>query len=259
MGLSLFESVHWAATVLIEVVVLTFALRRKLFDRLPIFTIYLCILVANEAIISLTYSFAGIRSHTSFYVYWTMQAVQLSARAAVVYEICRELLSPYAGVWRLSRPFLLLLGLALAGSTVATARRRIHPISTTTLMAARGLEFTVVGILILGLIFCRYYGVRIDRYLAWIALGLGFYSAVQVANNTFLGNWLTQANFIIWQALHEISFNIATIFWLVALWKPLPARQPAPVLLAPGEYGRLAPQMTLRLRELNTRLLEIWK
>jgi hypothetical protein len=259
MGLSLTESVHWAATALIEVVVLTFALRRKLFDRLPVFTIYLCILIANEAVISLTYSLAGIRSHTSFYVYWTMQAVQLSARAAVVYEICRELLSPYEGVWRLSRPFLILLGLTLAGTAVATARRRVHPISATTLMAERGLEFTVVGILILGLIFCRYYGVRIDRYLAWIALGLGFYSAVQVANNTFLGDWLTQANFIIWQTLHEISFNIATIFWLVALWKPLPARQPAPVLLATGEYGRLSPQMTLRLRELNTRLLEIWK
>ncbi len=259
MDLSLIESVHWAVTVLTEVVVLTFALRRKLFHRLPVFTTYLCILVANEVIISLTYSFAGIRSHTSFYVYWSMQAVQVLLRAAVVYEICRDLLSPYAGVWALSGPFLILLGLVLAGGAVATARHRIHPISATTLMGERGLEFTVVAILILGLIFCRYYGVRIDRYLAWIALGLGFYSAVQVANNTFLGNWLTKTNFTIWQVLHEISFNVATIFWLVALWKPLPARQPAPILLDRGEYDRLAPQMTLRLRELNSRLLEMWK
>src|SRR5579864_1927718 len=113
MGLSLLDTVHWAATAFIEVVVLTFALRRKLFDRLPVFTIYLCILVANEAVISLTYSFAGIRSHTSLYVYWTMQAVQVSARAAVVYEICRELLSPYEGVWKLCRPLLIGLGLTL--------------------------------------------------------------------------------------------------------------------------------------------------
>lgn len=117
----------------------------------------------------------------------------------------------------------------------------------------------VVAILVLGLVFCRYYGVRIDRYLAWVALGLGFYSAVQVANDTFLSEWLTRARFPIWEDLRNASFNIATIFWLVALWKPLPARQSTPVLLAPGEYGRLAPQMTLRLRELNTRLLEIWK
>ena len=259
MGLSLIESVHWTATAFIEVVVLALALRRKLFDRLPVFTIYLCILVANEAVISLTYSLAGITSYTSFYVYWTMQAVQVSFRAIVVYEICREILFPYTGVWKLCRPLLILLGLVLAGGTAATARQRVHPISATTLIAARGLEFTVVSILIFGLIFCRYYGVRVDRHLAWIALGLGFYSAVQVANNTFLGTWLTQTNFIIWQVLHEISFNVATMFWVVALWKPLPARQPAPVLLAPGEYERLAPQMTVRLRELNTRLLEMWK
>ncbi|MHB8755850.1 MAG: hypothetical protein ACYC92_12985 [Candidatus Acidiferrales bacterium] len=169
------------------------------------------------------------------------------------------LLSRYTGIWKLCRPLLITLGLVLAGSAAAASRQRVHPISATTLMAERGLEFTVVSILILGLIFCRYYGVRIDRHLAWIALGLGFYSAIQVANSTFLGTWLTQTNFIIWQVLHEISFNVATIFWLVALWKPLPARQSAPVLLAPGEYDRLAPQMTVRLRELNTRLLEMWK
>ncbi|HLJ42134.1 MAG TPA: hypothetical protein VKT50_11660 [Candidatus Acidoferrales bacterium] len=258
MGLSLFESVHWAATVLIEVVVLTFALRRKLFDQLPVFTIYLCILVANEAIVSLTYSFAGIRSHTSFYVYWAMQAVQVSIRAIVVYEICQALLSRYTGIWKLCRPLLITLGLVLAGSAAATSRQRVHPISATTLMAERGLEFTVVSILIFGLIFCRYYGVWIDRHLAWIALGLGFYSAVQVANNTFLrGEPMTHLPVL--QIIRQTSFNIATIFWLVALWKPLPARQPAPVLLGPGEYDRLAPQMTLRLRELNSRLLEMWK
>lgn len=259
MDFSLFESVRWAITVLIEVMVLVLALRHRLFERLPFFTAYLSILVVNEGILWVTYSLADISSHGSFYVYWTMQAIQVSIRGIVVYEICREILSPYAGVWKLCRPLLIGLGLILAGSAVATARRRIHPISATTLMAERGLELMVVAILVLGLVFCRYYGVRIDRYLAWVALGLGFYSAVQVANDTFLSEWLTRARFPIWEDLRNASFNIATIFWLVALWKPLPARQPAPVLLAPGEYGRLAPQMTLRLRELNTRLLEIWK
>ena len=259
MDLSLFESVRWAITVLIEAMVLALALRDRLFERLPVFTVYLCILVANEAILWLTYWLAGIRSYTSFSVYWTMQAVQVLTRAVVVYEICRVLLLPYTGVWKLCRPLLILLGSVLAGTAVITARQRVHPISATTLMAERGLEFMVVAILVLGLIFCRYYEVRIDRYLVWIALGLGFYSAVQVANNTFLASWLTHARFPIWEALRNASFNIATIFWIVALWKPLPASQPAAVLLARGEYDRLAPHMTLRLRELNSRLLEMWK
>src|SRR5487761_497497 len=259
MGLSLFQSMQWAIGSLLEAAILVLALRNGALRRLPFFTAYLGLLVASEIARWLVFQYVGINSRFSFDAYWTTQALLVLSRAVVVYEVCRALLSPYAGIWKLCRPLLITSGLVLAGSAVATARRRVHPISATTLMAERGLELTVVGILIFGLIFCRYYGVRVDRHLAWIALGLGFYSAVQVANNTFLGTWLTQTNFIIWQVLHEISFNVATMFWVVALWKPLPARQPAPVLLAPGEYERLAPQMTVRLRELNSRLLEMWK
>lgn len=257
--MSSFEAVRWAMSFLIEAVILVLALRRKTFRQLPFFATYLALLLISEAVRWLVFGFTGIGSRVSFDAYWTTQVLLVLCRAAVVYEICRVLLSPYTGIWKLCRPLLITLGLVLAGSAVATARRRVHPISATTLMAERGLELTVVGILIFGLIFCRYYGVRVDRHLAWIALGLGFYSAIQVANNTFLGDWFTRNGNLIWQNLRVVSFNVATIFWLVALWKPLPARQPAPVLLAPGEYDRLAPQMTLRLRELNTRLLEMWK
>src|SRR5579864_4261052 len=259
MGLSLFESVHWAASFLVEAAVLGLAFRRSMFRQLPIFTAYLTLLVTSEAARWLAFEFTGIRSSISFDTYWTTQALLILCRAAVVYEICRGLLSPYAGIWKFCRPLLVTLGLVLATGAAATSRQRVHPISATTLMAERGLELTVVSILVFGLVFCRYYGVRIGRHLAWIALGLGFYSAVEVANNTFLANWFTRGHNSIWQILHEVSFNIATIFWVVALWKPLPARQPAPVLLAAGEYDRLAPQMTLRLRELNSRLLEMWK
>lgn len=259
MGISLFDSLRWPMGFLFEVAIFSLALRRRLFRQLPFFTIYLGLVVADEATLWLTYRLTGIDSHVSFEVYWTLQALLVLARAFAVYDICRVLLARYTGVWKLARPFLMMLGLVLAGSAAATSRQQVHPISATTLMAERGLEFTVVAVLVFGLIFCRYYGVQIDRHLAWIALGLGLYSAVQVANNTFLGDWLTHAHFPIWAALRHASFNIAATFWLVALWKPLPARQPAPVLLGRGEYDRLAPQMTLRLRELNTRLLEMWK
>lgn len=259
MGLSLFDSVYWAATAFLEVGVFCLALRRRLFGRLPFFTLYLGLVVADEALLWLTYRFIGIRSHISYDVYWTSQALLVLSRAVVVYEICRALLLPFAGIWKLCRPLLVGLGLILVASALATARRTVHPISATTIMADRGLEFTVASVLLFGLIFCRYYRVESPRHLAWIALGLGFYSAIQVANNTFLGDWLTQQHFMVWGALRRASFNIATLFWLVALWKPLPAAAPAPVLLARGEYEILAPQVSGRLRELNARLLEIWK
>lgn len=258
MAFSFFDSVHWAATALIEVLILALALHRKLLRRLPFFTVYLFILVANEAITWTAYRLTGINSLFSFHIYWTMQALQISARALVVYEICRVLLSSYMGVWKLCRPFLIMLGAMLVGGAALATRENAHHVAATILTAERGLELTVVGILIFGLIFCRYYGVRIDRYVAWIAAGLGFYSAVQVANNTFLQN-SPLGHFAIWEGLRQASFNVATISWYVALRKPLPVERPAPVLLGPNEYRNLGPRVTVRLRELNSRLMEIWK
>lgn len=258
MGLSFFASVQWAATALIEILVLALALRHKLFRRLPLFTLYLCILVANEAITWTTYRIYGIASPHSFYVYWTMQVFQIAARALAVYDICRALLEAYTGVWKMCRPLLVLLAAVLVVSaTISTDKSKYH-VASTILTGERGLELTVVCILIFGLIFCRYYGVDIEHHVSWIALGLGFYSAVQVASNTLFQHSVI-GHFAAWQDFRHASFNIATVFWVVALWKPLPARQPAPILLAPGEYDRFAPQMTLRLRELNGRLREMWK
>lgn len=249
---------YWAATVLSEVVVLALALRRKLFGQLHFFTLYLALVVVDEAALWITYRLTGVNSLISFHLYWTLQAFLVFGRALAVYEVCRVLLGSYIGVWKLCRPFLLFLAIFLLGAATISNRASAHHIAATILTAERGLELMVVAILIVGLMFCRYYGLRIERYLIWIALGLGFYSAVQVANNTFLQNSVI-GHFAIWGDLRHASFNIATILWLVALWKPLPAARPAPVLLVSGEYESLAPQVTLRLRELNARLLEMWK
>ncbi|HEV2488502.1 MAG TPA: hypothetical protein VGT03_01745 [Candidatus Acidoferrales bacterium] len=124
--------------------------------------------------------------------------------------------------------------------------------------AERGLELAIVGILLFGLAFCRYYQIRIDPYLLWIGLGFGFYSALQVVNNTFLRQLLL-SYFPIWREVAVFSFDIATILWGFALWKPLPAPRLAPALLEPGTYESLSPRLRSRLRSLNAHLMEIWK
>lgn len=258
MGLSLSESVHWALTAVLEAGVVLLALRRHLFRQLPFLTLYLLVLVLNEAVMWSFYRFTGFQSYASFSAYWTMQAVQVTGRAIVVYEICRFLLQDYTGIWRLCRPFLLTLAAALVADAVFSARASSHGIATAILMAERGLELVILGILIFGLAFCRYYAIRIPRHIGWIGLGLGFYSAVEVANNTVLQRW-AGTYFPVWENLRHASFNVATICWCVALLAPLPAVRPAPILLNRYEYENLRPFVTTKLRELNTRLLEMWK
>lgn len=257
MGLTFLSSVHWAITSFIEVVVLFLSLRHRFFRRLPIFTAYLCLLVINEGILLLAYELTGINSHVSFRVYWLMQAAQIMARAMVVYELCRNLLSPYAGVWRLCRPVLIAVATALVTSAIIISGRSAYALAATILTAERGLELTVVSILIFGLLFCRYYGITVRGPLFWIAVGLGCYSVIQVADNTFLQHWLSY--FSLWETLRRFSFDLALFFWAAAVWKPFPAPEPAPALFDAGYYAEIGPLLTTRMRELNTRLLEIWK
>jgi hypothetical protein len=258
MGLSVFQSVQWAVTALLEAAVVFLAMRRSLFTRLPFFTLYLWALVTNEAVMWAFYRFTGFQSYASFSAYWTMQGIQVTCRGVAVYEVCRFLLRPYKGIWRLCRPFLLTVAAALVADAAFTARESAHHIAATILAAERGLELAMVAILILGLAFSRYYVVKIDRYIELIGLGLGFYSAIQVVNNTILQRRLV-AYFPLWESFRHVSFNIATVCWGVALLKPLPALPTDDARLSSDEYEILAPQVTARLRELNARLLEMWK
>lgn len=256
MSLSVFSLAHWALSALLEAAILVFAFRRRLGERLPIFVVYLTVLVCNEVAAFGLYQTVGFGSKTFFYVYWSTQGLFLLLRALVVYEICRSILSPLEGVWRLAKPFLAMMGCILLTTMLVSARGTPLNLASLIPPGQRGLELIIVGLLIAGLAFCRYYRVRAEKYVAWIALGLGFHSIVQATDNTFLP-WL--AHFTLWAALSHVSFDVAMIMWVVALWSPLPAIQHSRRLLGQDEYDRLCPQVTAQLRELNTRLLEMWK
>lgn len=258
MQLPLADKIEWAVAALLEVSVFVIALRRELQERQPLLTTYLGLLVALEGAMWLTYTLAGVRSRFSLYAYWTQQSLLMIFRGIAVYEICRVTLARYAGVWRLCRGFLLAILTILAFTGIIAASRSGPRYSVIISTAGRGLELAIVSVLLFGLAFCRYYRVEVPGYLALISVGFGFYSAVQVINNVFLRQYLL-SYFPVWRYVTLFSFDIATILWGVALWKPLPELRLAPVTLLPGAYEEFAPQMTTRLRELNTRLLEMWK
>jgi hypothetical protein len=258
MGISFGDEVQWAAGTFLEALILFLALRRKLIARQPLFTIYLAFLVANQVAMVIVYWVFGFLSHLAFYIYWVLQFSLILLRGASVYEVCRVILLPFRGVWRVCRTLLLAVGaIIVVTASVAAVRSGPH-IGPVILTAKRGLELTIVGTLIFGLAFCRYYHVHVARYLLWIAMGFGIYSAVQIVNDTALEQ-LFLSYFPLWKQLSFAAFDVASLLWVFALFRPLPARQLAPTMLSPSAYPEMAPVVTSRLRELNSRLLEIWK
>jgi hypothetical protein len=258
MGLSSIDKIQWTAGAFLELAVFMLAIRRKLYQKHPLLTIYLCLLIVEQVVMTTVYAAVGIRPYVTFYTFWALQCLLVLWRGASVYELCRVLLAPFAGVWRICRSFLLLIAMVLGVTAYFAASESGPRVSSIVSTAERGLELAIVGILLFGLAFCRYYQIRIERYILWIGLGFGFYSAVQVVNNTFLRHFLL-SYFPLWNGLRVLSFNISTVLWCFALWKPLPVPTLEPAMLGYGTYEALAPHMTSRLRTLNSRLLEMWK
>lgn len=258
MGFPFFENLDWAVEAGLEVLVITLAFRRRLYHRQPLFTFYFVLLILNEIVITSVYARFGTSSYTSFYSYWAAQAVLVTARGSSVFEVFKVLLSPFAGVWRTCRIALFLIATLITSASILAASRSgpLIPLIISTLQ--RGVELAIVGVLLFGLAFCRYYQVQIPNYLILIGSGFGFYSAVQIVNNTFWGKYLLNY-FSVWKDVGLVSFNVAMILWAFALRNPLPSLALAPARLSPGAYEALAPQMSSRMRELNSRLLEMWK
>ena len=256
MHLTLSDYLLWAASTLLEVVVCAFAFRRRLYLRLPLFTAYLALLVSRTLILWWFYLGTGYGSRVSFYYFWVTQGILLAARAAAVAEIAWRALREYRGVWALGWRVLLIIALFLLLHATLDARGSRPWISPFILTAERGLELAAVGILVLLLAICRYYRILLDPLQKTIALGMGFYSAVQVLNNSVLR---VTHYFPMWNQIRFISFQVALVIWLLALLRPLPAAVPAPALLPQSVYDELSPQVNYRLRILNQRLLEILK
>ena len=255
----LFDSVHNArsiAATLLEVSVAILAVRHGLFRRLPVFTTYLFAVVLTEFIRLGLIAKIGFGSKTYFWTYWLTQAVLIGLRGIVVAEICRKVLGHNIGIWHLCRIILCgVAGILFANAAVAAWHNQNHVTVLITILE-RDLELAILGTLIFAFMFTRYYMIRVDRLITLVSVGLLFYSAVQVANHEIIS--VFRAGFYpLYAQIVVNSFAISMLIWLAAVWKPVPAEAPATAMLGPQVYGQVMPEVNLRLRELNSRLLEI--
>ena len=63
----------------------------------------------------------------------------------------------------------------------------------------------------------------------------------------------------LWASIRTSGDIISVGVWCYALRKPLPAPAKEPVLLPAGVYREFSPEVNLRLRAFNDRLLELLK
>jgi hypothetical protein len=245
--------IRWMLGLCLNLLLAFVLFRNRVYRRLPVFGVYLLVVIVCDFLSSGMRLLFPVRSAPIFYEFWTGQAVMIGTRAAAVGEICFQILSPYRGIWKLCRMFLAGVAVVLLGCAAYSAHGQPHLMTPFIMVLQRGLELAIVGTLAFALVFATYYELKIPRFLMLITGGLLFYSAVQIANSQFMST-LRGPYHEAYAALSLFSFNIASVIWVFALWKPLPAMEAAPM---PSEIGVTAPEVHARLRELNARLSEI--
>ncbi len=262
MHLNVFENLLWGIGAALKGLLCALVYYRRLYRRLPFFTLYASLLVAEFAFVWFAYHTWGYASRAGSYAYWSALGIVLTARGLAIAELCSVCLKNYAGLWSLARRVLGLAALALLASASFTAALNQYRIDKFVLAAEEGLEFAAAVILILLFAITVRYKVWLEPMEHSIFLGLALYSIFQMLNRTFMSRLLTPY-FPWWESVRIGCFDIAMLIWLYALRQPLPSAPEGPALIGEQAALDLLRQLLQGMRELTNELKRmvkaIWK
>jgi hypothetical protein len=256
MHLTPFDNLLWAFGAALKVLLCFLVFYRHLYRRLLLFSIYVVLLVAELAEVWSVYRIWGYSSSFAWYTAWCGVGVLLLARGLAVTELCWTSVRNYPAIWSLVRKVLVLVAVLVLLYAGSTAYQNKTPLVAFFVTAERGSEISILAILVALLAFGLRYNIALGPVERSIVLGLGFYSALQVVNDSFMDQWMTR-HFHWWNSARVISFDIALMMWLVPLRKGLPPPSKAPALLTEDAAEHLLRQVLERMREVTDELKRI--
>jgi hypothetical protein len=253
--LGLFTQWVWTVTAVVQVLLLGLLIARKNASSYPAFSAYIFMTLAQSALLFITIEKWGFSSTVAWRVGWATQWVVLGARAFAVAELCRHVLGRFLGVWVLARWILLASGVVVLLYALIAADHRWQLALNT---AELGLELAIAAVIVVLLLFARYYDVAVDPPIRLLALGLCLYSCVSALNDAVLERWL-RSYVSLWNEFGMAIFLACLLLWSWAFRKSAPQAVAAPLLLTGSVYLNLIPEVNLRLRSLDEQLVEFWR
>ena len=223
---------------------------RRLYKRLPFFSLYAVLLVVEVTLVWWVYREWGYRSIPAWYTYWCASALVLLARFLVVAELCWTSLGTYHAIWPLARKILILIAVVTLSYAAFTAfRTKPSPLATFVLSSEQALEISFAFILVALAGFGARYMAVLRPVERNIVIGLGAYSCFQVINNTFMQEWMSQY-FHWWVSVRVVAFDIAMLVWIIPLRKALPPVEPGPTLISESVAVGLIRELLAQMREI---------
>jgi hypothetical protein len=250
----------WAFSVAIEFVLLVLLFLKGNFRKLPFFTAYIGLNLCQGGFLVIVYSVYGFGSDRALSLGWYSECVTFFAQALATLEILRLTLKPFRGIWSIAWRALGVVA-AVVGTLVVFGTRGSWALAGW-FQINRGYHLTFATALIACLLVVRYYSIPVPAAYKMIMGGFCFYSCTDVIINTGIQTVLYKqflAYGPVWEYLILFSFVLMIGIDIVALYKPLPCdkRQIPPP--SDSSYQQLSPEINDRLRELNEKLLRLWK
>ncbi len=263
MALTPLENLLWWIGIGLKFLLCTLVFYRRLYRRLPFFSLYAVLLVVEVTAVWWVYREWSYRSYPAFYTYWFASAIVLLARFLVVAELCWTSLSTYPAIWPLVRRLLMLIAvLALCYAAITAFRTSSSPLPTFVLASEQALEIAFAVILVALAGFGARYMAVLGPVERNIVIGLGAYSCFQVINNTFMQQWMSRY-FHWWVSMRVVAFDIAMVVWIVPLRKALPQAEPERTLISESAAIRLLRELLANMKEITEELKRIarskWK
>jgi hypothetical protein len=168
--------------------------------------------------------------HVYYNAYWMSEGMGLFLGLGVVYEIFKNLLTPYPALQRLARQIfrgtvvcLILLGGILICAQPVGEHNRVTSALLLVEQAGRVLQ---VGLIVFLFLFASVFGLHWRQYVFGIALGLGIFVTVELVAVTMRTQFGIHANSI-FNVVRTISFNSSMFIWITYLLAPELAATPA--------------------------------
>jgi predicted transporter len=224
MRLHTIDYVLWFTTPALMTVLAVAMYRRRLHKDYPYFFNYVIFQVLDFLI-----EFP-LRNWENgyFYVYWTMRALSIAVSFAVLLEIFKDAFRPYEALRDLSVilfRWCALVVLLVAGMWAITSWRgtQIDNVTNAIFVVDRSVRMMQCGLVLFMLLFSEYLGISRRNVLFGIAVGFGFFAAVNMLVMTALTHQgvISKANL---SRISGLAYIISTLMWLAYAVLPATAR-----------------------------------
>jgi hypothetical protein len=220
MHFGLINWILWLASP-IQIGALVVIYKRGLYRDHPLFTIYLLF----QLFIALFLFAVSAHPLTYYYTYWCAQALNILISCAVICEILNAVFRRDGARRKRAVMFgtLALLLLLMLGTYVVAAVRQVQhaPLDTDiilvkgALLRDRGLRVLQCALVVSLFVFSKRLGISLRQLVFGIALGFGFFAAVSVLTNVYIGlSHRTPMNAATLRGISITAYLMSCLIWI---------------------------------------------